>query len=67
MRCFGVVLRKCPGDGLPAAAEEYLEMARIPHVDTLVGSIHVIDSIGAVIIPDRAIGSFNAIPLIFDT
>ncbi|MDC0033178.1 hypothetical protein OAJ57_01275 [Alphaproteobacteria bacterium] len=42
-------------------------MARIPHVDTLVGSIHVIDSIGAVIIPDRAIGSFNAIPLIFDT
>jgi diguanylate cyclase (GGDEF)-like protein len=52
--CFGVVLGQCPEDELPVAAEKILETARNAEVATLVGPIHVTVSIGAVVIPDSA-------------
>ncbi len=52
--CFGVVLGQCPEDELPATAEKILEAARNTEVVTPAGPIHVTVSIGAVIVPDSA-------------
>jgi diguanylate cyclase (GGDEF)-like protein len=52
--CFGVVLGQCSEDELPAAAEKILEAARNTEIVTPAGPIHVTVSIGAVIVPESA-------------